>query len=79
VTIPKSVANIEYGAFFGCTSLDTVIFAIGSDIIIPWETTAFSTDNSGYTYSGASLWTAYTSGGTVGTYTRIGNVWTKQP
>jgi hypothetical protein len=75
VTIPGSVTSIELQAFIYCSALTTVIFGAGSNITTVWSDSTFSTSSS--TYSGTSLWTAYTTGSKPGTYTRSGSTWTQ--
>jgi hypothetical protein len=79
VIIPGSVTSIEGGAFYNCIGLTSVIFGAGSNITTAWRNHSFSDNNDGDSGdSGNSLWTAYTAGTKVGTYTRNGAIWTQE-
>jgi hypothetical protein len=73
VSIPGSVTSIGYAAFADCSGLTSVTFGAGSSITTAWSNDTF------YSNTGSSLWTAYNTANKPGTYTRSGGTWTKQP
>jgi len=81
ITIPASLTSIPENAFSGCTNLVTVVFAGDKTTKLANATTCFynsGTGTTGLLYAGTGG-TSVSVAMNVGTYTRSGSEWTKEP